>query len=254
MRGAARAAFRYARSSQFGRSIERKVLADIPLADWRIIDAVQPFTMTSPQRLFALLESLRYVVNAAIPGAVVECGVWRGGSMLAAALQLQRLHAQERHLYLFDTFAGMPRPTGLDVSSSGESAAHILRRTRRRSGHNDAWAIASVDEVRARLLASEYPPRQLHLIEGMVERTVPQAAPDEIAVLRLDTDWYASTLYELEHLYPRIAPGGILIIDDYGDWLGARRAVDEYFGRLPAPVLLQRIDRTGRLVIRPPQT
>jgi hypothetical protein len=86
---------------------------------------------------------------------------------------------------------------------------------------------------------------------GRVEETLPQAAPDEIAILRLDTDWYESTRHELEHLYPRLSVGGILIIDDYGHWQGARKAVDEYFaGRSPA-VFLNRVDYTCRLVVKP---
>ena len=85
----------------------------------------------------------------------------------------------------------------------------------------------------------------------MVEDTLPAAAPERIALLRLDTDWYASTRHELEQLYPRLAEGGVLIIDDYGHYEGARRAVDEYFERSRRPVLLNRIDFTGRLVVKP---
>ena len=74
-----------------------------------------------------------------------------------------------------------------------------------------------------------YPPERIHFVRGPVEETLPAGAPDEIALLRLDTDWYESTRHELEHLYPRLAAGGVLLVDDYGHWEGARKAVDEYF-------------------------
>jgi O-methyltransferase len=92
-----------------------------------------------------------------------------------------------------------------------------------------------------------YPSDRVHYVKGLVEATVPQQAPDEIAILRLDTDWYESTKHELEHLWPRVRPGGVLIVDDYGHFEGARRAVDEFFG---PGVFLHRIDYTGRLVLK----
>jgi O-methyltransferase len=70
-------------------------------------------------------------------------------------------------------------------------------------------------------------------------------------MLRLDTDWYDSTLHELRHLYPLLSRHGVLIIDDYGHWQGARRAVDEYLATLPHPIFLHRIDYTGRIAIKP---
>ena len=90
----------------------------------------------------------------------------------------------------------------------------------------------------------------VHFVPGPVEQTLPDHAPDPIAILRLDTDWYASTRHELEHLFPRVAPGGVLIVDDYGHWEGARRAVDEYFARSDDRILLQRIDYTGRIGVK----
>ena len=88
-------------------------------------------------------------------------------------------------------------------------------------------------------------PERIHFVEGKVEDTIPAHAPERIALLRLDTDWYESTRHELEHLYPRLSRGGVLIIDDYGHWQGARQAVDEYFGDAHA-ALLNRIDYTAR--------
>jgi hypothetical protein len=90
----------------------------------------------------------------------------------------------------------------------------------------------------------------MHFVKGKVEDTIPASTPDRIAILRLDTDWYASTRHELEHLYPLLAPGGVLIIDDYGHWEGCRQAVDEYFASRNLQVLLNRVDYTGRIAVK----
>jgi len=99
-------------------------------------------------------------------------------------------------------------------------------------------------------LSIGYPEQQIHFVEGLVEETLPAEAPEEIALLRLDTDWYSSTKHELEQLYPRLAPGGVLILDDYGHWQGARRAVDEYFAENQITLLLNRVDSTARIGVK----
>jgi len=83
-----------------------------------------------------------------------------------------------------------------------------------------------------------------------VEDTVPKEAPDQISILRLDTDWYESTRHELDHLYPRLSSGGVLLIDDYGYWQGSRQAVDEFIERTGARLLLQRMS-SGRVAVKP---
>ena len=217
----------------------------------RTVKRVRRYTMTSPRRIAALCDSVEHVVGASVPGAIVECGVWKGGSMMAAALTLLRLDAADRDLYLFDTFAGMPAPTEEDKVSAydGYNPMRHWRRRRRSDGTN-AWHQVSADDVRAAVLSTGYPAERVHLVEGRVEDTLPAAAPGQIAVLRLDTDWYAGTKHELEHLYPRLSPGGVLILDDYGHYEGARRAVDEYFDAHGGRPLLSRIDYTGRVGVK----
>jgi len=215
------------------------------------IRRVRRYTMTTPRRIAALCDSVEHAVRAEVPGAVVECGVWKGGSMMAAALTLIRLGATDRDLYLFDTFQGMPPPTEEDVFSAydGYSPMRHWRRRRREGGAN-AWHYVPAGEVRAAVLSTDYPAERVHLVEGRVEETLPAFAPDEIAVLRLDTDWYESTKHELVHLYPRLSTGGVLILDDYGHYEGARRAVDEYFDSVGERPLLTRVDYTGRVGIK----
>ena len=113
------------------------------------------------------------------------------------------------------------------------------------------WSVyAGQPMVRDYLLSSGYPEERLHFVAGRVEDTLPAQAPAEIALLRLDTDWYESTRHELVHLYPRLSEGGVLLVDDYGHWAGAKRAVDEYFATEAPPLLLSRIDYTGRIGIK----
>ncbi len=212
-----------------------------------IITAVKPWTMTSPERLYALILAVRYVSRHGIAGDIVECGVWRGGSMQAAARTLIAANDTGRGLYLFDTFQGMPPPTEEDRRRDGESASTLLGRASRDAG---IWAVATQHDVAAGFAQVPYPPERVHLVPGLVEQTVPAQAPERIAVLRLDTDWYASTKHELTALYPRLSPGGVLLIDDYGWWLGSRQAVDEYLAETGARLLLLRMDE-GRIAVKP---
>jgi O-methyltransferase len=221
---------------------------DFDEADKELYRRVDSYTMTTPPRVYALVRAVEYVVTRGVAGAIVECGVWRGGSMMAAALTLLRLGVTDRELYLYDTFAGMPPPEEADTTRSGVRAADLLAQE---DEDSHIWAIASLADVRAAVLSVGYPEERIHFVEGLVEETLPAAAPKEIALLRLDTDWYRSTKHELEQLYPRLAPGGVLILDDYGHWQGARRAVDEYFAENGITVLLNRVDGTARIGVKP---
>jgi hypothetical protein len=170
--------------------------------------------------------------------------------MVAAALTLLQMGQRDREFYLFDTFAGMPPPSTADVDCGGNPAIEVFQSMLRRDGSSD-WCRASANEVAEVLRTTGYPMERIRLISGRVEETLPGSAPAQIAVLRLDTDWYASTIHELEHLYPRLVAGGILIVDDYGHWRGARQACDEYFAAHPPMPLFHRVDYTGRVAIKP---
>ena len=230
------------------RDLDREALTE---TDRRIIERAIGFTMTGVPRLHALIDAVRYCEGRGIPGAFVECGVWRGGSILAMILALQELGVAEREIYLYDTFEGMTEPTSLDVSRHHPNPSDLWRETEGRP-----WPelfdprTFNEEAVRETLLATGYPAERLHFVRGRVEETIPGTAPERIALLRLDTDWYESTRHELHHLYPRLSDGGVLIIDDYGDWEGCRRAVDEYLAEQASPVLLSRIDYSGRLAIK----
>jgi hypothetical protein len=203
--------------------------------------------MTAPEKLYGLILATRYVARHNIPGAFVECGVWRGGSMQAVALTLLEQGVSDRDLHLFDTFAGMPPPTDKDRRHDGQPAQDLLATSDRSS---KVWAAATLDDVRAGLEETGYPTQRVHYHEGMVEETIPDAAPETVALLRLDTDWYESTRHELEHLYDRLSPGGVLILDDFGYWEGARQATEEFLARTSEPLLLLPA-ASGRIAVKP---
>jgi O-methyltransferase len=223
-------------------------VCDIAEDTQRIIRAVRAYTSQRVERLIALIDAVRYTIRSGVTGAIVECGVWRGGSMMAAALTLLEEQASPRDLYLFDTFEGMPPPGEHDRANTGMLVADML--CQESAPPPGTWCFADLEEVRANLSSTRYPAERVHYVRGKVEATVPGEAPDQIALLRLDTDWYESTKHELIHLYPRLVKGGVLLIDDYGHWQGARKAVDEYFGRPGSRVFMHRIDYTGRLIIK----
>lgn len=227
---------------------ELAAVPDLSEDQQRIILAAKPFTMTSVERMATLINAVTYVSQNGLAGDIAECGVWRGGSMMTVALTLMALGDLSRSLYLFDTFEGMSSPTANDRSLDGVSADLQLDRDPQGSG---IWCYASLDEVRANILSTGYPEQKIHLLKGKVEDTIPQSMPSQLSLLRLDTDWYESTKHELMHLYPILTEKGILIIDDYGHWQGAKKAVDEYFAELDSNIYLHRIDYTGRILVKP---
>jgi hypothetical protein len=209
-----------------------------------------PYTMTSVERMYALWQAVGHVVIHDVPGDVVECGVWRGGSSMLAALALLTRGVDDRGLWLFDTFEGMSDPTEHDVEAQTGLRVEQHWEHLRHQRESHLVAYASLREVQTNMAMIPYPEQHVHFVQGKVEDTLPAQAPERIALLRLDTDWYASTRHELEQLWDRLQPGGVLIIDDYGHWAGARQAVDEFFaGRADAP-LLSRIDYTGRIGVK----
>ncbi|MGJ9411315.1 TylF/MycF/NovP-related O-methyltransferase [Aeromicrobium sp. CF4.19] len=221
---------------------------DLDQRSTEIMTAIKPYTMTSIDKQHALITSVRHIVDADIDGAIVECGVWRGGSMHAVIHVLKDLGALDRELYLFDTFEGMTEPTEKDLrATDGRSASELLEKYDRTSW---VWAVASLEDVTEGLGTLGYPDERVHLVKGPVEETIPAGAPERIALLRLDTDWYESTKHELEHLYDRLAPGGVLIIDDYGSWAGSKEATDDFLAALPVKPLMLRAGR-ARVGVKP---
>lgn len=204
--------------------------------------------MTSVERMYALYKGIEYVVKNNIPGDVVECGVWKGGSAMMAACALVHFGDTHRHIYLYDTYAGMTEPSKEDVRHSKTQRTAVSKWSQlQKTDHND-WCYAPLEEVKKNLETTDYPEKNLIFVKGMIEDTLPKTKPDTIALLRLDTDWYTSTKHELQQLFPILSQNGLLIIDDYGHWEGAKKATDEFFGKKPP--FLARVDETCRVVVK----
>ncbi|MDH5677024.1 MAG: TylF/MycF family methyltransferase [Nitrospinota bacterium] len=226
-------------------------LNDMEPAFLDIYEKSKTFSMTSAERMYALYQAVRYLNAANIEGDIVECGVWRGGSMMIVANTLLAENVSDRNLYLFDTFEGLPRPDEqVDIDIWGNRAIDGWLPKSSGDDEKSHWAEASIEDVQANMLSTGYPQEHIRYVKGMVERTIPDEAPEKISLLRLDTDWYQSTVHELEHLFDRITSGGVLIIDDYGQFLGAKKAVDEFISNRKIPILLNRIDFSGRMAIK----
>ena len=225
----------------------KKPLGDLTDREIEIVESVRPYTMTGDERVATLMNAVGYIIEHKIPGNIAECGVWRGGSMMAVARALMSHGDSSRHLYLYDTFEGMSEPTEHDKSLSGEPAKSLLDRDPVGTG---IWCLASIEEVRTNILSTGYPDERVHFIKGKVEETLPFVLPDRLALLRLDTDWYESTKHELIHLFPLLDSRGLLIIDDYGYWPGARKATDEYFSEHKLNLYLHRVDYSCRVAVR----
>jgi O-methyltransferase len=208
---------------------------------------IAPYTMTSPERIWAMFSACEYIDKAKIEGDVVECGVWRGGNMILAK-KTHQLVPLSRKFWLYDTFAGMSEPTKHDRSFAGPLASSMMAKYAKPT-HSE-WCYASLEDVKANFEKFRVLDDSVKFIKGKVEDTlkIAENRPEKIALLRLDTDWYESTKAELEVLYPRLQAGGVCIIDDYGHWQGARKAVDEYFKG--QAILFHRIDYTARMFVK----
>jgi hypothetical protein len=201
-------------------------------------------TMVTRERLIATIMACKYALM--LDGDFVECGVWRGGNALAAKMIFEH-YRSDKTVWLFDTFSGMTQPTELDRTAKGEPALDKFE-TSQRGDHND-WCYASLEDVDANFREAGVDLTNVCFIKGDVLETLKDKLPERISVLRLDTDWYESTKAELKALYPRLVIGGVLLIDDYGHWAGARRAVEEYFETVDRP-LLHYTDQTGRAGVK----
>ena len=207
-------------------------------------------TMTSFERLASLWQQVRYLDRFGIEGSLVECGTWRGGAVgMMALAHLASRPTPSRELHLFDSFEGLPEPTTKD---GAKAASYAHGRVGGALDTIDA-CVAPLEDNRALLEGSiGYPKALVTYHRGWFQNTVPAAVRDlgPIALLRLDGDWYESTAVCLADLYPLVPAGGVVVIDDYGHWEGARRAVDEFIDATGEPILLGHIDYTGRYWVR----
>jgi O-methyltransferase len=222
-------------------AVDRTNYADIREdAFWAVFERCKPYTCLSVERFYNIFKSIEYIASADIPGDIVECGVFLGGSILGAAHFAEHFGLRGRTFYLCDTFEGFPVNT-FETDAFGSSSdlsdlkvfnqnfRHIVEKNIEQSG-----------------LAKS----QFKLVQGLVEDTLQITSFGPLAYLRLDTDYYQSTLIEMDVLYPKLNANGVLIIDDYGHFEGARNAIEDYFKKAGKRPLLQRVDYTGRCGVK----
>jgi len=218
--------YRFGLESGYSRNRRKRQRAK----DWegvRRADAVikaLPYSMVGPSGLEASYSAVRDVLRRGVPGAVVECGVAQGGSSAVMALAL-RDAGDVRHMWLFDSYEGLPAPTDDDFdATTGATGIHI----RPLPKGSCLGTYEEVHELMSEVLG--VPQGSFTQIKGWFQDTVAAAAPSigAIAVLRLDGDWYESTKVCLDALFPQLSRGGSLIVDDYHSCYGSKRAVHEY--------------------------
>jgi hypothetical protein len=187
------------------------------------INIVENYTITSNERIISLFQSLEHIRLNNIEGDLVECGIFKGGNILGM-MEYCNFYGLSRNIWGYDTFLGMTEPEDIDIDHTGKFANDIYL-------SDEIICKSSYEDVHNVLQKSNFNRERLKLIVGDICETLKINAhvPNKISLLRLDTDWYKSTKASLEVLYPNLSEGGILIVDDYGHWKGAKLAVDEYF-------------------------
>jgi len=212
-------------------------LPDVDDALFRALHArASPFSLLTPEKFYNLYTAIHYVCDRQVPGDIIECGVWKGGAVLMAADVLAHRGMLNYEIFLYDTFAGFVERSDNDVTASGKEIGKVKYKN-------------FIHETRCNLALSSYPAEKFHFVPGDVRETVKPENHRHIALLRLDTDTYASTLHELDSLFEKVVTGGVLIIDDYGYSRGCREAVDEFFSTRPR-LFLQRPNSGARTAIK----
>lgn len=201
-----------------------------------VVRQVRENTMVVPSSLAALYRLVREIDRRGIEGDLVECGTWNGGSGAVIAHAARLNGGKARHLWLFDSFRGLPPTTEED----GRIAqAHV------------GTLVADPGRVREVLGRVGTPDQQVHIVPGWFRETLPSASIERIALIHIDADWYDSVKLCLEHFYDRISPNGVVVLNDYGAWQGAKRAVDEFIVQHQLKVRLKWVDPGTRYFVKP---
>jgi len=191
-------------------------------------------TMVGMKRLENLQDACLSVIREGVPGNFVETGVWRGGCGILMRAVLAATGDETRSVWLFDSFEGLPKPDPQRFPWD-EGDMHWAY----------AYLAVSLDQVKANFKRYDLLDERTHFVPGWFRKTIHKSEVDAISVLRLDGDMYESTRLVLTHLYPRVSPGGFIIIDDYEALVGCKKAVDEFRERYSIVSPMNIIDWTG---------
>ena len=223
-------------------------IAEIDENELNIIKKISNYSMSTPANHWAIIQSIKHIFKNNIEGDFVECGVWKGGNLILFKIISENLNMNNQ-IYAFDTFEGMPNANEFDKDYNDELARDLMLKNEKNPNINNIHCYSTYEEVVNNV--SKYTDiRNIKFIKGKVEDTLLENKnlPRKISILRLDTDWYESTKIELEILFPKLSNGGILIIDDYGQWKGSRKAVDEFF--FNKNVVMNYVDFSCRVIIK----
>ena len=193
----------------------------------KLLEVSSKYSMTNLLKRWSLINAIKQIKNENIEGDFVECGVWKGGNLIIYNY-LNDKYKLGKKIFAYDTYAGMSEPTIHDKNYLDIDAKKEWEINKKSENINLSFnCYSSLEEVKANIkknTLNDGSLENINFIEGKVEDTlkVKENLPEKIAILRLDTDWYESTKAELEILFPRLSKNGILIIDDYGHWKGAR--------------------------------
>ena len=192
-------------------------------SDEEILKICAPFTMTTILRQKQTLESVQYIIENTIEGDLIELGVWKGGSIMIMIYKLLQLGITNRHIHLYDTFNGMTQPSINDVDVHGAKAIDISRYI-----DLDKWCLSPYDEVYNNIKSTNYPMEYIHFHIGDIMNVQINDIPKQIALLRIDNDWYELHKFELPLFEPNVTQKGIITSDDYSYWSGCKKAIDDY--------------------------
>lgn len=213
----------------------------------QLVHQVMHYSLVGSSGLEATYDAAACVIAGRIPGDFVECGVAQGGCSALMAT-LAKADVTPRQMWLFDSFQGLPDPTKEDFGETGQATGQHIRPLPRGS------CLGTKDEVQ-KLLFTQFglSPESVFLVEGWFQDTLPvyKNRIERIGVLRIDGDWYDSTLCCLCNLYDRVSAGGYIIIDDYGTCFGCKKAVHEFLDSRGIRVTLIPDGRGGALFSKP---
>jgi hypothetical protein len=224
---------------------KKKDIIEVNKYEKKLINKCLQYSMTNFERMWSLIQSFHHVRQESLVGDFVECGVWKGGNIILLKKLIEQFNLK-KNIYGFDTFEGMVEPSFYDVNYNNKSAKKMFDEHKKK---DIGFAMCSLDDVK-RNIKKNTKPDNIFLIKGKVENTLKnkKKLPKKISILRLDTDFYESTKIQLEILFPRLVKGGVLIVDDYGFWKGAKKAVDEYF--CDYRQFMHYVDHSCRLLIK----
>lgn len=215
----------------------------------KMFEKINEISLTSLPNRWSLYQSLSYIQENNIEGDIVETGVFKGANLVLINDFLNKFNIDKK-IYAYDTYEGQPKPSNLDFDYKGNS---MIKKFSNSDKKNSNSVYCSLENVKKNI--EKYSSNNLNkliFIKGKVEETLrdEKNVPSQISLLRLDTDFYDSIKKSLEILYPKLIKGGVLIIDDYGHFKGAKIAVDDYF-RDKKSIWMHRVDYTCRLMIKP---